>query len=115
MESLKLKINSGLPLNDVRSERAMREGGRIVQMIADGPWAGLVSVLCLHFVPIEMDELWMVVKRMTCLKKLSVSNCEVSQSNWDISVAGVSLFSYGYVSVDQCAFQRARRQSFVLG
>ena len=88
VESLKLKINSGLPLNDVRSERAMREGGRIVQMIADGPWAGLVSVLCLHFVPIEMDELWMVVKRMTCLKKLSVSNCEVSQSNWDISVAG---------------------------
>ncbi|KAL8567783.1 hypothetical protein ACOMHN_009091 [Nucella lapillus] len=76
LTSLKLKVNSGLPLNDVRSERAMGEGGRMVQMVADSAWAPAVSVLCLHFVPIEMDELWTVVKRMTCLKKLSVSNCE---------------------------------------
>lgn len=85
LESLKLKINSGLPLSDVRSEHAMREGARIVQMVADSPWAALVSVLCLHFVPIEMDELWTVVKRMTNLKKLSVSNCEVSGSRSRVS------------------------------
>lgn len=78
LETLKLKINSGLPLSDVRSEHAMREGGRIAQVVSEGPWARLVSVLCLHFVPIEMDELWTIVRKMKCLKKLSISNCEVS-------------------------------------
>lgn len=77
LEDLKLKINSGLPLSDIQSEDAMREGGRIAQMVSESPWAGLVSVLCLHFVPMEMDELWVVVKKMTGLKKLSISNCEV--------------------------------------
>ena len=75
---MKLKINSGLPLSDVRSEHAMREGGRIATMVSESVWASVVSVLCLHFVPIEMDELWTVVSKMTNLKKLSISNCEVS-------------------------------------
>lgn len=82
LESVKVKVNSGLPLNDVRSEVAMREGARIAHTVAEGPWAGLVSVLCLHFVPIEMDELWTVVSKMTSLKKLSISNCEVGGVNF---------------------------------
>ncbi|KAK7104469.1 hypothetical protein V1264_019181 [Littorina saxatilis] len=116
LESLKLKINSGLPLSDVRSEHAMREGARIVQMVADSPWAALVSVLCLHFVPIEMDELWTVVKRMTNLKKLSVSNCEhlhgirlVSDSLqkfylfnlWNVLFVSVEAEDLRHVTIDQ--------------
>ncbi|GFO07334.1 hypothetical protein PoB_003383900 [Plakobranchus ocellatus] len=77
LETCRLKINSGLPLNDVRSERAMREGGRVAISVSESMHAHLLSVLCLHFVPIELDELWTVVKKLTCLKKLSISNCEV--------------------------------------
>ncbi|RUS71915.1 hypothetical protein EGW08_020328 [Elysia chlorotica] len=76
LETCRIKINSGLPLNDVRSENAMQEGGKVALSVSETMHAHLVSVLCLHFVPIEMDELWMVVKKLTCLKKLSISNCE---------------------------------------
>ncbi|KAK0058387.1 F-box/LRR-repeat protein 15 [Biomphalaria pfeifferi] len=76
LETFKLKINSGLPLHDVRSEQAMREGGHIAHTVSETLHSHCLSVLCLHFVPIEMDELWTVVKRLTSLKKLSISNCE---------------------------------------
>ncbi|XP_071080557.1 uncharacterized protein [Haliotis cracherodii] len=76
LETIKLKINSGLPLNDVRSERAMREGGRIVTSLTEHGYSKLIGVLCLHFVPVEMDQLWDSVNRMSNLKKLSISNCE---------------------------------------
>ncbi|XP_014788311.1 uncharacterized protein LOC106882227 [Octopus bimaculoides] len=76
LESVKFKINSGLSLNDVRSERAMSEGARIIQSVADSEFSSLVTVLCLHFVPIEMEELWDLVKKFQNLKKLCISNCE---------------------------------------
>ncbi|CAG5127935.1 unnamed protein product [Candidula unifasciata] len=76
LETFKLKINSGLPLNDLRSETAMQEGWNIVHSISESADVHHLSVLCLHFVPIEMDELWTVVKRLTKLRKLSISNCE---------------------------------------
>lgn len=77
LETFKLKINSGLPLNDLRSEQAMREGWNIAHSVSESPHGHCLSVLCLHFVPIEMDELWAVVKMLSSLKKLSISNCEV--------------------------------------
>lgn len=77
LENVKLKINSGLPLNDIRSEQAMSEGGSIAESVSESSNAGLLSVLCLHFVPVEMEELWAMVRRMSHLKKLSISNCEV--------------------------------------
>lgn len=77
LETFKLKINSGLPLNDLRSERAMQEGWNIVHSTSESSQVRHLSVLCLHFVPIEMDELWTVVKRLNNLRKLSISNCEV--------------------------------------
>ncbi|CAL1538554.1 unnamed protein product [Lymnaea stagnalis] len=76
LETFKLKINSGLPLHDVRSEQAMREGGHIAHAVSETLHSHCLSVMCLHFVPIEMDELWTVVKRLTSLRKLSISNCE---------------------------------------
>ncbi|KAH9507652.1 hypothetical protein Btru_053337 [Bulinus truncatus] len=76
LETFKLKVNSGLPLHDVRSEQAMREGGYIAHTVSETLHSHRLSVMCLHFVPIEMDELWTVVKRLTSLKKLSISNCE---------------------------------------
>ncbi|XP_005102274.2 uncharacterized protein LOC101847048 [Aplysia californica] len=76
LETFKLKVNSGLPLNDVRSEQSMREGGHVIHCVSDNSYSQCLSVLCLHFVPIEMDELWTVVKTLTSLKKLSISNCE---------------------------------------
>ncbi|GAB1609927.1 F-box/LRR-repeat protein 15-like [Argonauta hians] len=76
LESVKLKINSGLSLNDIRSDRAMSEGARIVQHLAESDFSGLVTVLCLHFVPVEMEELWDWVKTFSNLKKLCISNCE---------------------------------------
>ena len=78
LTSAKLKINSGLQLNDHRSERAMMEGATTMNLISQSlPQAGLVTVLCLHFVPIELDELWTVINSLSNLKKLSISNCEV--------------------------------------
>ncbi|ESO87696.1 hypothetical protein LOTGIDRAFT_234942 [Lottia gigantea] len=76
LQNVNLKINSGLPLEDPRSEDSMREGARIVLALRYTIFASMIGVLCLHFVPIEMDELWDVVNKMTNLKKLSISNCE---------------------------------------
>ncbi|XP_050404257.1 uncharacterized protein LOC126820387 isoform X1 [Patella vulgata] len=76
LKNVTLKINSGLPLEDARSEESMREGARIVLAVRYTVFASMVGVLCLHFVPIEMDELWDIVNKMTNLKKLSISNCE---------------------------------------
>uniref|UniRef100_A0A0B7A0V5 F-box domain-containing protein n=2 Tax=Arion vulgaris TaxID=1028688 RepID=A0A0B7A0V5_9EUPU len=76
LENFKLKINSGLPLNDARSEQSMSEGWHIIQSSSETVHAPCLSVLCLHFVSVEMDELWTVVRRLTNLKKLSISNCE---------------------------------------
>ncbi|XP_074652747.1 uncharacterized protein LOC141907073 [Tubulanus polymorphus] len=76
LQQIKLKVNSGLRLNDVRSERAMEEGWTIVDSISDSNFNHLLTVLCLHFVPVELDELWEVVSKLPCLKKLSISNCE---------------------------------------
>lgn len=77
LESVKLKINSGLQLNDVRSERSMLGGFRVIQWVAESRFAKLLTVLCLHFVPIEMDELWDIINNLPRLRKLSISNCEV--------------------------------------
>ncbi|XP_013387553.1 uncharacterized protein LOC106156709 [Lingula anatina] len=76
LEVVKLKVNSNLQLNHHRSESAMMAGLRTVQGVSDSRLAGLVTVLCIHFVPIEMEELWGVINNLTNLKKLSVSNCE---------------------------------------
>ncbi|XP_064623662.1 uncharacterized protein LOC135485499 [Lineus longissimus] len=76
LHTVNLKINSGLRLNDMRSERAMQEGGRIALSLANSDFAHLLSVLCLHFVPIEMDELWEMVDKLPGLRRLSISNCE---------------------------------------
>ncbi|CAH1790941.1 unnamed protein product [Owenia fusiformis] len=76
LEDVKLKINSGLPLNDLRSEDAMMQGAFVVQSVSDSIHASMVTVLCLHFVSIEMDELWHTISSLTRLKKLSLSNCE---------------------------------------
>ena len=78
LQEVKLKVNSSLPLNDMRSEGAMMEGVNIVQSIAGaGPVSACLTVLCLHFVPIEMEELWNVINSFTNLRKFSISNCEV--------------------------------------
>lgn len=77
LQSVKFKINSGLLLNDIRSEYAMSEGLNIIQAVAESRFAELVTVLCIHYVPIEMDELWDLVKKFSRLKKLCISNCEV--------------------------------------
>ena len=77
LETLKLKVNSNLPLNDERSERARNCGAAILVQMAVDVKAYLLTVLCLHFVPIETEQLSQAVKCFTRLKKLSVSNCEV--------------------------------------
>jgi len=76
IQTLKMKVNSSLRLSDYRSESAMREGLSVSLSVSEGPWADCVSVLCLHFVPIETDEVSGLVSRLRCLKKLSLSNCE---------------------------------------
>lgn len=78
LDSVKLKVNSGLPLSDPRSEEAMIRGCNIVQGISKTRIATSIKVLCLHFVPILADELSGVVRKMVNLRKLSISNCEVN-------------------------------------
>lgn len=77
LQCIKLKINSGLPLSDVRADQAMAEGAEIVRAVSESQFSKYVTVLCLHFVPVEMDELWDIVNNLTRIKKLSISNCEV--------------------------------------
>ncbi len=77
LHTLKLKVNSNLVLNDMRSELSMREGLHTVREISASPWAHTVTLLCLHFVPIETSELTLIIRRLTSLRKLSISNCEV--------------------------------------
>lgn len=80
LQTLKLKINSGLRLTDPRSVQAIRRGYAITKRIIDNDNFGLVQVLCLHFIPVEMEELWHLVKKLTLLTKLNISNCEVSST-----------------------------------
>jgi hypothetical protein len=77
LDTLKLKLNSGLTLTDRRSDDAIARGFGIARDIVDCYNVHLVKVLCIHFIPIEVDELWEIVKKLPCLKKLSISNCEV--------------------------------------
>ncbi|XP_060070615.1 uncharacterized protein LOC132550540 [Ylistrum balloti] len=76
LQTLKLKINSGLRLSDPRSGQAIQRGYDITKCVINDVRFTLVRVLCLHFVPIEMEELWDLVKRLKRLTKLSISNCE---------------------------------------
>lgn len=77
LRTIKLKINSGLPLQDARSDASMTQGIRIAKDLSDSIFCQLVRVLCLHFVPIQVEELWHVVKGLSNLRRLSISNCDV--------------------------------------
>lgn len=77
LETVKIKLNSGLVLSDSRSDDAIARSFGIARNIVNSEHAHLIKVLCIHFIPMEVDELWEIVKRLPCLKKLSVSNCEV--------------------------------------
>jgi len=79
LANMHLKVNSNLPLTDGRSESAIRNGLHIIKGLAFEPLCNLVSVLCIHFVSLETEELWDVVKSLQNLRKLSISNCEVRQ------------------------------------
>ncbi|XP_045182423.2 F-box/LRR-repeat protein 7-like [Mercenaria mercenaria] len=76
LNDVRIKINSNLRLEHGRSETAIREGFRIFKGLKFEPLCNLVSVLCVHFVSMEMEDLWDIVNRMTILRKLSISNCE---------------------------------------
>ncbi|WAR19977.1 hypothetical protein MAR_001815 [Mya arenaria] len=76
LENVHLKVNSNLPLTDGRSETAIRNGLHIMKGLVFEPICNLVSVLCLHFVSMETEELLDVVKNLKNLFKLSISNCE---------------------------------------
>ncbi|KAK3094089.1 hypothetical protein FSP39_024046 [Pinctada imbricata] len=78
IEIVKLKINSGLRLNDPHSANAIVRGCEMVQMIASKCLSGpqFVKTLCLHYIPLEMEQLWSAIKYLPNLKKLSISNCE---------------------------------------
>lgn len=78
LETVKIKLNSGLHLSDGRSDDAIARSFGIARNIVNFENVHLIKVLCIHFIPIEVDELWEIVKKLPCLKKLSVSNCEVS-------------------------------------
>ncbi|XP_077998537.1 uncharacterized protein LOC144451533 [Glandiceps talaboti] len=73
---VKLKVNNGLPLRDYRSDRAMLQGGYLVRTVTESNRASSVTVLSLNFIPIELEELWSVVRSLPRLRKLSVCNCE---------------------------------------
>ncbi|XP_076096553.1 uncharacterized protein LOC143067300 [Mytilus galloprovincialis] len=91
LETVKLKLNSGLDINDRRSDDAIARGFGIARNIVDNSTVHLVKVLCIHFLPIEVDELWEIVNKLPCLKKLSISNCEY--------IHGVRLLSDSLVKV----------------
>ncbi|XP_006821249.1 uncharacterized protein LOC102808468 [Saccoglossus kowalevskii] len=73
---VKLKLNTGLPLRDYRSDRAMLEGGALARSLADCDKDNFITVISFHFVPIELETLWSIVNSLPRLRKLSVSNCE---------------------------------------
>lgn len=77
LEDVHIKINSNLQLEDGRSETAIMQGFRIVNGLKFAPLNKLVSVLCIHFISMEMEDLWDIVKDLRSLRKLSISNCEV--------------------------------------
>lgn len=81
LETIKIKLNSGLRLSDGRSDDAIARSFGIARNIVNFENVHLIKVFCIHFIPIEVDELWEIVKRLPCLRKLSVSNCEVSWFN----------------------------------
>jgi hypothetical protein len=64
LDTLKLKLNSGLTLTDRRSDDAIARGFGIARDIVDCYNVHLVKVLCIHFIPIEVDELWEIVKKL---------------------------------------------------
>ncbi|KAH3826862.1 uncharacterized protein LOC127831037 [Dreissena polymorpha] len=76
LEDLHIKINSNLPLTDGRSETAIRNGHSIIKGLVAPIINSLVTVLCVHFVAMETEELWDVVNSLSNLRKLSISNCE---------------------------------------
>ncbi|KAI8505485.1 hypothetical protein Bbelb_166740 [Branchiostoma belcheri] len=76
LHSLRLKLNVGLPLHDVRSDQAMLQGANLVLDLADSRFAHLLTVLHLNFVPLELDELWSCMNHFTRIRKLVVTNCE---------------------------------------
>ena len=76
----KLKINEGLPLCDMRSDFAMLQGSMIARSVGDAARASTITVLSLNFVPVEMEDVWGVVNCLPRLRKLSISNCEVKNT-----------------------------------
>lgn len=77
LEDVHIKINSNLRLENGRSETAIRQGFDIFKGLKFEPLCNLVSILCVHFISIEMEDLWDIVNKLKVLRKLSISNCEV--------------------------------------
>ncbi|XP_019647690.1 PREDICTED: uncharacterized protein LOC109487993 [Branchiostoma belcheri] len=99
LHSLRLKLNVGLPLHDVRSDQAMLQGANLVLDLADSRFAHLLTVLHLNFVPLELDELWSCMNHFTRIRKLVITNCERLQGVRLRSGALQKLYLYNLWSV----------------
>ncbi|XP_078590889.1 uncharacterized protein LOC144870501 [Branchiostoma floridae x Branchiostoma japonicum] len=99
LHNLRLKLNVGLPLHDVRSDHAMLQGANLVLDLADSRFAHLLTVLHLNFVPLELDELWSSLNHFTRIRKLGITNCERLQGVRLRSATLQKLYLYNLWSV----------------
>lgn len=79
LEDFSIKINMDLPVENALSDHAMLQGGALVRNFGDLPRPEVVTKLLLNLVPVAMEELWSAVMNLPQLKRLTISNCEVSE------------------------------------